>query len=465
MPRRGVIFDMTDTERMYELAHAPLGRLLWQYSLPSVVGMLVMALYNVVDRIFIGQVVGPEAIAGMTITFPVTNITTAIGVMVGAGAAARISISLGSGRKADAQLILGNAATLTLINGAIYIVLMAWQMKPLLRFFGAGDITLPYAYSYMIWVLPGMLLTNIAFGLNNVLRASGYPVKSMYTMLLGAGVNVVLDAVMVLWLDMGMVGAAIATDIAMAASAWYVISHFLRKDVNVSFSRGTFGLKGTVVAGIISIGIAPSIINLASCFINAIINRALVTHGGDMAVGAAGIFVTVSSLMVTIVLGLSLGLQPILGYNFGAGNRHRLSRAFWLATGAATAICVVGSSAAMAWPAAVARAFTRSDFLIEQTVVCLRHSLWAFSIVGFPIVVTTYYQSIGAPVRSLILSLSRQVIFLIPLMLWLPGLWGVEGVWMSFPLSDILATIVAAALVIPSLRKTGKGELVNPPNN
>ncbi|MDE6300944.1 MAG: MATE family efflux transporter [Muribaculaceae bacterium] len=447
---------MTDDNRMHELAHAPLGRLLWKYSLPSVVGMLVMALYNVVDRIFIGQVVGPEAIAGMTITFPIMNITTAIGVLVGVGASARISIAMGAGRRDDAALILGNSASLTIINGATYIALIAWQLEPLLRMFGAGDATLPYAYSYMMWVLPGMLLTNITFGLNNVLRATGYPVKAMYTMFIGAVVNIVLDAVLVLWLDTGMIGAAIATDIAMAVSGWFVVAHFLRKNVNLSFHRGTFRLRGTIVLGIISIGIAPSIINIASCFINAIINRALVTHGGDMAIGAAGIFVTVSSLMVTLVLGLCMGLQPILGYNYGAGNRRRLSRAFWLATGAATAVCVIGSTAAMIWPAAVARAFTKSDFLIEQTVVCLRHSLWAFSIVGFPIVVTTFYQSIGAPVRSLILSLSRQVIFLIPLMLWLPTLRGVEGVWLSFPLSDILATIVATALVIPSLRNVGR---------
>lgn len=440
-------------ERLYELAHAPLGRLLWKYSLPSIVGMLVMALYNVVDRIFIGQVVGPEAIAGMTITFPIMNITTAIGVLVGVGASARISIAMGEGNSTLAARILGNAATLTIINGAAYIALIAWQLAPLLRMFGAGDITLPYAYSYMIWVLPGLLLTNITFGLNNVLRATGYPLKAMFTMLIGAVANVILDAILVLWLGYGMVGAAIATDISMAVSGWFVVSHFLKRNVSLRFERGTFKLCGGIVMGIISIGIAPSLINVASCFINAIINHALLEYGGDMAIGAAGIFVTASSLMVTIVLGLCMGLQPILGYNYGCGNISRLRRAFLLATGVATVICIVGSSAAMAWPGVVARAFTSSDFLIAQTVTCLRHSLWAFSIVGFPIVATCLYQSIGAPVRSLILSLSRQVIFLIPLMLWLPDHYGVEGVWLSFPLSDILAFIVALALVIPTLSR------------
>ena len=446
---------MNEQERFYELGHAPLGRLLWKYSLPSIVGMLVMALYNVVDRIFIGQVVGPEAIAGMTITFPIMNITTAIGVLVGVGASARISIALGEGNDGLAARILGNAATLTIINGAIYIALIGWQLEGLLRLFGAGDATLPYAYSYMIWVLPGLLLTNITFGLNNVLRATGYPVKAMYTMFIGALVNVVLDAVLVLWLGYGMVGAAIATDIAMAVSGWFVVAHFLKPHVTVRFRRGTFGLCGAIVLGIISIGIAPSIINVASCFINAIINRALASYGGDMAIGAAGIFVTVSSLMVTLVLGMCMGLQPILGYNYGCRNYRRLRRAFMLACGAATAACIAGSTAAMIWPAAVARAFTTSDFLVEQTVVCLRHALWAFSIVGFPIVATCFYQSVGAPVKSLVLSLCRQVIFLIPLMLWLPSRYGVEGVWLSFPLSDLLAFAVAMVMIVHSFRHPG----------
>ncbi|MDE7468494.1 MAG: polysaccharide biosynthesis C-terminal domain-containing protein, partial [Muribaculaceae bacterium] len=231
-------------ERLYELAHAPLGRLLWKYSLPSIVGMLVMALYNVVDRIFIGQVVGPEAIAGMTITFPIMNITTAIGVLVGVGASARISIAMGEGNSTLAARILGNAATLTIINGAAYIALITWQLAPLLRMFGAGDITLPYAYSYMIWVLPGLLLTNITFGLNNVLRATGYPIKAMFTMLIGAVANVILDAILVLWLGNGMVGAAIATDISMAVSGWFVVAHFLKRNVSLRFERGTFKLCG-----------------------------------------------------------------------------------------------------------------------------------------------------------------------------------------------------------------------------
>ena len=445
--------NAADNSKLKDLATRPVGRLLWEYSLPAVVGMIVMALYNVVDRIFIGQVVGPEAIAGMTITFPVMNITTAVGVLVGVGSAARISIAMGRQDIPAAELILGNAVTLTFINGAAYIAAFWIWLDPILRAFGAGDVTLPYAREYMLWVLPGLLLTNIAFGLNNVMRATGYPTKAMYTMIIGAAVNIVLDAVLVLWLDMGMAGAAIATDIAMAASAWFVIAHFFRSDVTLAFKRGTFGLKRAVIVAIMSIGASPFVVNVASCMINALINRSLAGHGGDMAVGAAGIFVTVTSLAVTIVLCVTMGLQAILGYNYGAGLHHRLRRAFWLATAVGTAVCTIGALGGLIFPQWLARAFTSNDFLIATTVVCLRHALWAFPVVGFQIMSTCLFQSVGMPARAMILSLSRQVLFLIPLMLWLPNIYGVEGVWLSFPLSDILATFVSALLVALLFRR------------
>ena len=439
-------------DKLNSLATRPVGRLLWEYSLPAVVGMLVMALYNVVDRIFIGQVVGPEAIAGMALTFPIMNITTAIGVLVGVGASSRISIEMGRQNRPMAEMLLGNAATLTVVNGAAYIAVFATFIDPILRAFGAGDITLPYARSYMLWVLPGLLLTNVAFGLNNVLRSTGYPRKAMMTMVIGAVCNVVLDAVFVLWLGWGMTGAAIATDISMAVSAWFVLAHFFRKDVNLHFRGGTFGLRLGVVVAMVSIGAAPCIVNVASCLVNALINRSLVAHGGDMAIGAAGIFVTVTSLVVTFVLGITMGLQPIIGYNYGAGHYSRLRRAFWLAAGVATGVCTVGWLMGMTIPALVARLFTSDQFLIDSTVVCLRNAMWAFPVVGVQIISTTLFQSIGAPGRAMILSLARQVIFLIPLMLWLSEAMGVKGVWLSFPLSDLLATAVTLVLVFPALR-------------
>lgn len=230
-------------DRLDQLATRPVGRLLWEYSLPAVVGMLVMALYNVVDRIFIGQWVGPDAIAGLTVTFPIMNLTTAIGVLIGVGASAKVSIMLGAGKPDMANVILGNSLVLTFINAAIYIALFAVFIDPLLRLFGASDVTLPYARDYMLVLLPGCLMTNLAYGLNNIMRASGYPQRAMATMLIGAAVNVALDPLFIYVFEWGIEGAAWATDIAMAVSALFVGVHFMRGDATVRFTAGIWRLQ------------------------------------------------------------------------------------------------------------------------------------------------------------------------------------------------------------------------------
>ena len=305
-------------QRLQELATGKIGRLLWQYSLPAVVGMVVMSLYNVIDRIFIGQGVGPEAIAGLAITFPVMNIATALGVLVGAGASARVSILLGAGNKDAALRVLGNALMLTLIIGVIYIGIFASILDPMLRAFGASDATLPYAHDFIIHLLPGLLLTNIAFSLNNVMRASGYPVRAMVTMLIGAGSNLVLAPVFIFGLGWGITGAAIATDIAMGISAIFVLSHFFSRKVDFRFRRGIYSLRWGAIAGIVSIGAAPCLVNFAGSAINVIVNLNLVKYGSDLAVAAAGIFTTYTSLIVMVVIGICQGMQPIVGYNYGA---------------------------------------------------------------------------------------------------------------------------------------------------
>lgn len=445
-----------ENERLRKLATSPVGRLLWEYSLPAVVGMLVMSLYNVVDRIFIGQVVGPEAIAGLAITFPLMNITTAIGVLVGVGSCTRISIALGRKNHSLAERYLGNAATLTIVNGIVYIAAFMIFIDPILYAFGAREMTLPYARTYMLWVLPGLLLTNIAFGLNNVLRATGYPQKAMMTMLIGAITNVILDAVFVLMLDWGMVGAAIATDIAMLVSAIFVVSHFFDKKVNLRFRRGTFRLKGRLVWSIVSIGSPQAIINVASCLINIVVNHSLLKHGGDIAIGAAGIFITFVSILTTIVLGITMGLQPIIGYNYGAGNMHRVKRATWIAIGVSTCVTIFGGVLGCTIPDLIARAFTSDKHLIDITEVCLRNALWAFPVVGFQIIATNFFQSIGATGYSMFMSLSRQVIFLIPLLLWLPNVMEIVGVWISFPIADLCATVCAVVLFDLKMRQINK---------
>ena len=434
------------------LTDKPVGRLLWSYSLPAVVGMLVMSLYNVFDRIIIGQVVGADAIAGLTVTFPVMNLSAAVGVLIGVGSSARISILLGQKRHADAEMVLGNALLWTLINASIYLTLLAVFLDPILMAFGASDVTLPYARDFMSVILPGMLVMNVTFSFNNVMRASGYPLRAMTTMLIGAVLNVVLVMLFVLGLGFGIKGAALATDIAMSVSAAFVMCHFMRKGSTLRFRRGIYRLRWSVFVDIAGIGAAPSVVNAAACLINIILNRSLYKYGGDSAIGAAGVFVTYTSLLTSVIIGMAQGLQPILGYNYGAGRYDRLRRAFVMASSTAVLICSVGTIGGLFFPEAIARAFTVDAGLIAQVGLALPAAMKAFWFVGFQIIATCLFQSIGMAGRSIFLSLTRQVLFLIPLLCLLPRMWGLTGIWSSFALSDVAATVVAAVMVCRLLK-------------
>lgn len=442
-----------DKKKLDELATEPVGRLLWRYSLPAVVGMLVMSLYNVIDRIFIGQGVGAEAITGLAITFPVMNVASALGVLIGAGASARISIMLGANDHRGARLVLGNSLTLIMVIAVTYLTVFAIFLDDILVAFGASEASLPYAHDFMSYLLPGMLMMNLSFSFNNIMRASGYPVRAMVTMFIGAGCNVVLAPIFIFVLGWGIKGAAIATDISMTVSMLFVMGHFMMPGSTLHFTRGIFRLRRKIVIGIVSIGAAPSLVNFASCFINVIINKSLYHYGGDTAIGAAGIFTTYTSLLCMVVVGICQGMQPIIGYNYGAGQLHRLKRAYWLAVAVATAIVSSGAAFGLSFPSVIARAFTVDAGLIAATDRALSLSLLAFFFVGFQIVSTTFFQSIGQAGKSIFLSLTRQVLFLIPLLLLLPRYLHLDGVWLSFPASDIIATIVTASMMWWQLRK------------
>lgn len=440
-------------KNLKELTERPVGRLLWEYSVPAVVGMVVMSLYNVIDRIFIGQGVGPEAIAGLAVTFPIMNLTTAIGVLVGVGASSRVSIVLGAGRRGEAEHLLGNALVLTALNAVVYIALFAIFLDPVLRAFGASDVTLPYAHDFISYLLPGLMLMNVTYSLNNIMRASGYPGRAMFTMLIGAGCNLVLAPIFIFGLKTGIKGAAIATDLSMMVSSIFVISHFLRREVSLRFTPGTYRLRWAIILAIISIGAAPALVSAASCFINAIINTSLYRYGGDMAVGAAGIYTTFVSLITTVVVGICQGMQPIVGYNYGAGSIHRLQRAYLLAVAASSVFTVSGSMIGLLVPECVALAFTSDATLISSTSRALTFGMMMFSLVGFQIVSTSFFQSIGHAWKSIFLSLTRQVLFLIPLLLVLPRHFGLDGVWGSFPISDTVATLVTGVMILWQFRE------------
>ncbi len=433
--------------KLTELATRPLGKLLWEYSMPAVVAMLVMQLYNVIDRIFIGQGVGADAIAGLTITFPVMNLSAAIGVLVGAGASARISILLGAHDYTGAKLVMGNSLVLLLVNAVIYLSFFWFFIDEILLAFGASETSLPYARDFMLYILPGMLVMNLTFSFNSIMRASGYPVKAMVSMFIGAGANLVLAPIFIFALGLGIKGAAIATDIAMTISMIFVLSHFFKKDSVLHFEKGIYRLKWKIVWSMISIGAAPSFVNAAGSAINGIINTTLYTYGGDTAVAAVGIFITYTSLLTTVVVGICQGLQPILGYNYGAGRLDRLSKVFWLAVWASTVVCTLGWIAGQFFPRYIAMMFTTDIMLIDATANGLSIAMLTFWFVGFQIIATTLFQSLGKAGKAIFLSLIRQVIFLIPFLLIFPGFMGLNGVWASFPTSDICATIVSGIMV------------------
>jgi len=439
-------------KRLQELATEPVGKLLLRYSLPAVVGIVVMQLYNIVDRVFIGQVVGTDAIAGLAITFPVANISTALGVLIGAGASARVSIMLGNKDEESALRVTGNALVLTIVIGAVYIGLLYAFLDDLLYMFGATSTNLPYARDMMLYVLPGMFLTNIAFSFNNIMRASGFPMRAMVTMFIGAGVNVVLDPIFIYVLDWGIKGAALATDIAMGVSAVFVMWHFIRGRGVVRFKRGIYRLDRRVIMGIVGIGAAPSIVNLAGCLINILINNTLNRYGGSDAIASAGVFVTVTSFVVAFIIGVCQGMQPIVGYNYGAGHYGRLKRVFMLAMAVATGVSVFGWGLGMLVPAEITRAFLTDDVMVARTAGFLTISMSMFWMVGVQVVSTTFFQSIGKVGKSIFLSMTRQVLFLIPALLILPGIYGLKGIWMCFPASDVAAFAVTMVMVAWQLR-------------
>ena len=448
--------NTTHSDRLQELDSAPLGKLLWKYSLPAVVGIVVMSIYNIIDRIFIGQGVGADAIAGLAITFPVMNVSAAFGVLIGVGASARTSILLGMQAKDKAFQVLGNSLVMTLVFGTFYIAMFAVFLDPVLRAFGASDRSLPYARDFMLYILPGLLFSNLTYSFNNVMRASGYPTKAMVTMFIGAGLNVILAPIFIFGLHMGIKGAAIATDISMGVSMVFVMAHFFNSKSELHFKKGIYGLKKDILFPILAIGAAPCIVNTAGCFINAVINNTVYAYGGDVSVAAIGIFTSIVSLVVMFVLGVCMGMQPIVGYNYGAQRYDRLMRTFWMASGVCTVVCVIGCLACQLCPEFISRMFTSDAQLVEVSSHTMRLGTAVFWVAGFQIVVTNFFQSVGAAGKSIFLSLTRQVLFIIPFLLILPTFWQLDGVWLAYPFSDALSTITAATLMAWQIKKINR---------
>ena len=450
------------------LGSEPIGKLLTQYAVPAVIAMTASSLYNMIDSIFIGQGVGPLAISGLAITFPLMNLAAAFGAGVGVGASTCISVKLGQRDYKTAEQVLGNNVTLNLIIGIAVGLVGLIFLAPILRFFGASDQTLPYARDYMQIILGANVFSHMYFGMNAVLRSSGKPRQAMIATILSVVLNVVLAPLFIWGLGWGIRGAALATVLAqLVALLWQFrllgnqneLLHLQTPIKSLPNSRrryeiaDLYRLKGDIVKNILAIGVSPFAMNACACLVVIFINNALVTYGGDLAVGAYGIANRIGFLFFMVVMGLNQGMQPIAGYNYGARHFDRLRRVFRLTVSAAVAVMVVGWLVGELFPRPCARLFTSDEQLIRLSVDGIRINMLLFPLIGAQAVITNFFQSIGKAKVSIFLSLSRQLIFLLPLVILLPPIMGVNGVWYSFPASDLIAFVVAVVMMIIYMRR------------
>ena len=449
---------MTDKKIPSELGTRPVGELLRQYALPSIIAMLASSLYNIVDSIFIGHGVDAMALSGLAVTFPLMNISTAFGAMVGMGSATLISVKLGQKDYQIAEKILGNAVVMNIAMGVVFAIVSLLFLDPILYFFGASEASISYAREYMQIILIGNVFTHMYFGFNALLRAMGHPKMAMRATILTVILNTVLDPLFIFeTINLGFVqfsgcgwgirGAAIATILSQCISLVWQVRVMSDKRELIHFKRGIYRLKSYIVKEVLTIGLSPCLMNLASCFVVIFINRGLAEYGGDYAVGAYGIVHKMTFIFVMIVMGFTQGMQPIAGYNYGAKAYDRVTKVLKitiaLATGVTTLAFVIGEFC----PGVVARIFTSDEQMIEMAVVGMRYNCLMFPIVGFQMVTGNFFQSIAQPGKSIFLSLSRQLLFLVPFIIIFPHFWGINGVWMSLPASDLVSSVISACLL------------------
>ena len=439
------------------LGEAPIGKLLVEYSIPAIIGMTLTSLYNIIDSIFIGHGVGALAISGLAITFPLMNLLVAFCTLVGVGGATLSSIRLGQKDKKGAEDILGNVAILCVINAIFYGGLAFIFLEPILFFFGASEATLPYARDFMQVILLGSPISYVMIGLNNIMRATGYPKKAMLSSMLTVGCNIILAPIFIFVLNWGIRGAALATICSQFIGMLWVLYHFYSPKTYIRFQRHSMRLKQHIIANIFAIGMSPFVMNVCACCIVIFINNRLLNYGGDMAIGAFGILNRIQMLFVMIVMGITMGMQPITGYNYGAQHFDRVKRTLKLGITAGCIITTLGFIIGELFPGVFVGMFTDNHELTDEATLALRIGILSFPVVGAQIVITQFFQSIGKARISIFLSLSRQLLFLLPGLAFLPPFYGVEGVWFSMPLSDALAFAVAALMLAYHYKKKMSG--------
>ena len=430
-----------------ELGTEKIGKLLKQYALPAIIAQTAASLYNMVDSIFIGQGVGPLAISGLAVTFPLMNLSTAFGTLVGAGAATMLSVLLGQKNYKAANKVLGNVVTLNTIIGLVFMAIALIFIDPILYFFGASENTLPYAKEYITIILIGNVITHLYFGLNAAMRSSGNPKKAMGLTLFTVIFNTILDPIFIFWMDLGIAGAAWATVISQTIAMLVVIAHFNNKERPFHFEKGIFRLDMRVAKDSLAIGMGPFLMNAAACLVTLFINQQLRKYSGDLGIGAYGICNRFIFMFMMICMGLNQGMQPIAGYNYGARQYSRVREVFWKTARLAMVVTTVCFIFGMFLPKVAVGIFTRDTELLELSAKAMRIMTVIFPIVGFQMIATNFFQSLGVVNKSVILSLSRQILFLLPLLYLLPLQMGADGVWVSFPISDLMATLLTVFML------------------
>lgn len=453
------MIEMKRTATPHSLGTDPLPSLLFRYAVPAIVAMTSTSLYNIVDSIFIGHGVGALAISGLALTMPLMNISSAFGSMVGIGAAAVISIRLGQGDRRAAELALGNTVLLSFAIGAVISLLGLVFLDDILRFFGAGARTIGYSRDFMRIILAGNIVTHLYLSLNEILRASGYPRMSMAVMLTAVMLNAALNPLFIFVFGWGVRGSAFATVVAQCAALALSVRHFSRRESFLRFRGDIFRPSRRIVSSILSIGTAPFLVHACASVVVIFVNRALERYGGDFCIGAYGVIYRVVMLFLMVVSGLNQGMQPIVGYNYGARRYDRTVRAFAMTAACAVCVTTAGFLVGRLLPREVATLFVGRDggadaaLLVDAVEHGMRIVMSMFPIVGFQIVAGNFFQYIGKPREAIFISMTRQMLLLVPLLVLLPPRWGVDGVWYAMPAADTAATLLAAVLLFRQSRR------------
>ncbi|MBP1645679.1 MAG: mepA 5 [Bacteroidetes bacterium] len=430
-----------------------IGCLLRRYAFPAIIAMIASSLYNIIDSIFIGQKLGALAISGLALTFPLMNLSAAFGTLVGVGGATLVSISLGRKDHNYARNVLGNVVILSIIIGSLFTLFTLPFLDDILYFFGGSDQTIKYASDFMVIILFGNIITHLFFGLNAIVRSSGNPQLAMLVTIFSVGINIILVSIFIFVFEWGIAGAAWATVISQFISLIWLIIIYMKRNKVIYFSREIFHFNGKIIFDIFSIGLSPFLMNAAACFVVVLINYSLQKFGGDLAIGAYGIINRVAFIFVMIVLGITQGMQPIVGYNYGAKHYDRVLQTYYKAVKWGVLVMLIAFAAVELFPKAISMAFTTDHELVDIAIKGFRIVFIVYPIAGFQIVSSNFFQSIGKARKSIFLSLTRQVILLIPLLIILPNFLGIKGVWMAMPISDIVSTIITTFLVIAQVKQ------------